>query len=1009
MAVVQRLSKVARECNVGISTIVEFLHKKGIEMDMNPNTKVSEDIFELLKKEFKQDQNVKKASEELIDRRLKEKKESISIDSVQKNVEEEAEDESVSIDEIVGRTKKSAELKFVGKIDLDKPKTKEPERKIEEKAAEKEPAKEEPMAAPVEVKKEEVKPATKTPEHIELKVDKPAESPKVVGKIDLEAQKKKSTTKPAEKVSQKPVEKKKEEPVKEKEESKPIETTVTEKISKPAAQKPADVVTPPNEKKGVESKENKENFMPTQVKKLSGPTVVGKIDLPVDNRTGGERDDRNKARRKKRKRIKKEKERVNIDSGSGGEKGSGTAQPGRQPQAARPGDKRPPHAQQGQGQGQGQGQNQAGAKKKVTRVKKRPVRPEVSEEDVAKQIKDTLARLTTKTKSKASRHRRDKRDVASQRYQAELERIDEEKKIIKVTEFVTANELANMMDIPVTQIIASCMSLGLFVSINQRLDAETIALVSEEFGFKVEFVSVDLIESIVEEEDDPADLVERPAIVTVMGHVDHGKTSLLDYIRKADVAGDEAGGITQHIGAYNVKLDNGRKITFLDTPGHEAFTAMRARGAQVTDIAIIIIAANDNVMPQTVEAINHASAAGVPIVFAISKIDVAGANPDRVREELAKMNYLVEDWGGKYQCQEVSAKHGTNVMALLDKVLLEADMLELKANPNKAAVGSIIESSLDKGRGYVATLLVQAGTLRVGDLILAGSHYGNVKAMFNERNQKVESVGPSEPVLVLGLNGAPQAGEKVNVMTDEKEVKEIASKRQQLQREQGMRAQKHITLDEIGRRIAIGNFQELNLIVKGDVDGSIEALSDSLIKLSTEEIQVNVIHKAVGGISESDIMLAAASNAIIVGFQVRPTVSAKKIAEKEQIDIRLYSIIYDAIEEIKSAMEGMLSPEIKEQIVATVEVREVFKITKVGTIAGCMVKEGKIKRNNRIRLIRDGIVIHTGDLGSLKRFKDDVREVASGFECGLNINNFNDIKIGDLVEAFEEVEVARKL
>ena len=496
---------------------------------------------------------------------------------------------------------------------------------------------------------------------------------------------------------------------------------------------------------------------------------------------------------------------------------------------------------------------------------------------------------------------------------------------------------------------------------------------------------------------------------SVMGHVDHGKTSLLDYIRKADVAGDEAGGITQHIGAYNVKLDNGRKITFLDTPGHEAFTAMRARGAQVTDIAIIIIAANDNVMPQTVEAINHASAAGVPIVFAISKIDVAGANPDRVREELAKMNYLVEDWGGKYQCQEVSAKHGTNVMALLDKVLLEADMLELKANPNKAAVGSIIESSLDKGRGYVATLLVQAGTLRVGDLILAGSHYGNVKAMFNERNQKVESVGPSEPVLVLGLNGAPQAGEKVNVMTDEKEVKEIASKRQQLQREQGMRAQKHITLDEIGRRIAIGNFQELNLIVKGDVDGSIEALSDSLIKLSTEEIQVNVIHKAVGGISESDIMLAAASNAIIVGFQVRPTVSAKKIAEKEQIDIRLYSIIYDAIEEIKSAMEGMLSPEIKEQIVATVEVREVFKITKVGTIAGCMVKEGKIKRNNRIRLIRDGIVIHTGDLGSLKRFKDDVREVASGFECGLNINNFNDIKIGDLVEAFEEVEVARKL
>jgi len=637
------------------------------------------------------------------------------------------------------------------------------------------------------------------------------------------------------------------------------------------------------------------------------------------------------------------------------------------------------------------------------------VRPEVSEEDVAKQIKDTLARLTSKGKSKASRYRRDKRDMASMRQQAELDRIHEEKKILKVTEFVTANELANMMGVQVNQIIASCMSLGLFVSINQRLDAETIALVSEEFDYKVEFISVNVAEAIVDEEDAPEDMVERPPIVTVMGHVDHGKTSLLDYIRKSDVTAGEAGGITQHIGASSVKLENGRQITFLDTPGHEAFTAMRARGAQVTDIAIIIIAANDNVMPQTIEAINHASAAGVPMVFAISKIDTAGANPEKVRESLANMNYLVEDWGGKYQCQEISAKQGTNVKLLLEKILLEADMLELKANPNKRAVGTIIESSLDKGRGYVATLLVQSGTLKIGDLILSGGFYGHVKAMFNERNQRVETASPSEPVLVLGLNGAPQAGEKFNVMANEKETKEIATKRQQLQREQGMRAQKHITLDEIGRRIAIGNFQELNLIVKGDVDGSIEALSDSLIKLSTEEIQVNVIHKAVGAISESDIMLAAASNAIVIGFQVRPSMSARKLAEKEEIDIRLYSIIYDAIKEIKSAMEGMLSPEIKERVTSTVEVREVFKSTKVGSVAGCMVKEGKIKRNSKIRVIRDGIVIFTGELGSLKRFKDDAKEVGSGFECGLNVNNYNDIKIGDIIEAYEEFEVSRKL
>lgn len=973
MAVGQRLSKVARECNVGISTIVEFLHKKGIELDMNPNTKVDADTVELLKKEFRQDQSVKKASEELIERKQKEKKEAVSIETVHKPVEEDVEDDKVSIDEIMNRSRKGPEVKVVGKVDLSKPKPAEApvkEEKKEEKPAAEAPAKPAPAPAPVKEEKKEEKPveakkpaAPKEPEHISMKSDKPAEAPKVVGKIELDAPAK-AAPKPA---------------------AKPTSADAAPAPKKPTKTEPAAPV----------KEEKKEDFMPTQVRKLSGPTVVGKIDLPVDSRNGGGSAEDRKSRRKKRKRIKKDKEKVNIAA-----VGDKAAAGGDASRAARPGDRKP---------GQGQAAGAGAAKKKAPKVKKRPVRAEVSEEDVARQIKDTLARLTTKGKSKTSRHRRDKRDMASQRHQAEMDRMDEEKQTIKATEFVTANELANMMDVPVTQIIASCMSLGLFVSINQRLDAETIALVSEEFGFKVEFVSADVIDSIVEEEDDPADLQERPAIVTVMGHVDHGKTSLLDYIRKADVTAGEAGGITQHIGAYSVKLESGRQITFLDTPGHEAFTAMRARGAQVTDIAIIIVAANDNVMPQTVEAINHATAAGVPIVFAINKIDVPGANPDKVREELANMNYLVEDWGGKYQSQEISAKHGTNIKSLLEKVLLEADLLELKANPNKPAVGSVIESSLDKGRGYVATMLVQAGTLKVGDLILTGSYYGHVKAMFNERNQKVESVGPSQPVLILGLNGAPQAGEKFNVLESEKEVKDIANKRQQLQREQGMRTQKHITLDEIGRRIAIGNFQELNLIVKGDVDGSIEALSDSLIKLSTEEIQVNVIHKAVGAISESDIMLATASNAIVIGFQVRPSMAARKIAEKEEIDIRLYSIIYDAIEEIKAAMEGMLSPEIKEQIVSTVEVREVFKITKVGTIAGCMVKEGKIKRNSKIRLIRDGIVIYTGDLGSLKRFKDDVKEVVSGYECGLNINNFNDIKIGDIVEAYEEIEVSRTL
>jgi translation initiation factor IF-2 len=650
------------------------------------------------------------------------------------------------------------------------------------------------------------------------------------------------------------------------------------------------------------------------------------------------------------------------------------------------------------------------SKKKLKNIrKKKATKTEITEEVVEKQVKETYASMGSKGKTKASKHRKDKREIVHQRIQAEIEQAEIEKRILEVTEFVTVSELAIMMNIPPTDIISTCMKLGLFVSINQRLNADTILIVAEEFGFMVKFVGVDIQEAIEEEEDLPAQIESRPPIVTVMGHVDHGKTSLLDYIRKANVIAGEAGGITQHIGAYSVMLNDGRAVTFLDTPGHEAFTAMRARGAQVTDMAIIIVAADDHVMPQTVEAINHASAAGVPIVFAINKIDRPGANPEKIKEELSAMNYLVEDWGGKYQSQEISAKQGLNVDKLLEKVLFEAEILELKANPHKKAIGSIIESSLDKGRGYVATVLVQNGTLHVGDVVLAGQYFGRVKAMFNERGQKMEEAGPSTPALILGLSGAPQAGDKFNVMDNEKEARDLANKREQLQREQGLRTQKHITLDEIGRRIAVGNFQELNIIVKGDVDGSIEALSDTLIKLSTQEIQVNVIHKAVGQISEGDVMLAAASNAIIVGFQVRPSLSARKLAEKEQIDIRLYSIIYTAREEIKSAMEGMLSPDMKEEITSTVEVLETFKISKVGTIAGCIVRDGKITRSTKIRVIRNGIVIHTGELGSLKRFKDDVKEVTKGFECGLNIHNFNDIENGDIVESFEEVAIKKTL
>ncbi len=788
--------------------------------------------------------------------------------------------------------------------------------------------------------------------------------PKILGKIDLGDRK-----------GGKPATEKKKEPAKEPE-PKPSAPVAEPEPEEPKAA-PAPAPAPKEEPETVEKPsapavsvsdktfdermaEKKDDIFRNDDSKLSGPKIVGKIDLStIEKRSDGA-----SSRRNKRKRIKKDS-KVDINDPKNSQQPQGGASRGGQRGAAA-------------------SQNQGGGKKK--NKKQAPVHTEVSDEEVQKQIKDTLARLTAKgNKSKSSKYRKDKREAMSARLNEEQERLEQERSILKLTEFVTVSDLAGMMDVAVTEVITACMNLGLMVSINQRLDAEAIVIVAEELGFTVEFVTVEIQEQISESEDDPADLVPRPPIVTVMGHVDHGKTSLLDFIRKSNVIDGEAGGITQHIGAYSVTMDDGRKITFLDTPGHEAFTAMRARGASVTDVAIIIVAADDSVMPQTVEAINHASAAGVPIVFAINKIDKPGANPDHIREQLAAMNYLVEDWGGKYQCQEISAKQGINVDALLEKVLLEAEMLDLKANPNKRAAGVVIESALDKGRGYVSTVLVQGGTLRIGDVMLSGNNTGRVKAMFNERGQKKTEATPSTPVLVLGLNGAPQAGDTFNVMEDDRSAREIANKREQLQRMQGLKTQKHITLDEIGRRIAIGSFKELNIIVKGDVDGSVEALTDSLLKLSTEEVQVSVIHKAVGQISESDVLLAAASNAVIIGFQVRPSASARKLAEKEEIEIRTYSIIYDAINEIKDAIVGMLAPEIKEEIVCSVEVMETFKITKVGTVAGCIVREGKITRNTKVRIIRDGIVVYTGKLGSLKRFKDDAKEVVSGLECGLNI------------------------
>ena len=807
--------------------------------------------------------------------------------------------------------------------------------------------------------------------------------PKILGKIDLS---------PKPKPAPKPVSKPAAEPVPEAAAPKP------QPAPQPAA--PKTEAAPASEtasaaKPEPEAAPKSDNIFRPAVQTLTGPQVLGTMDVSGFVPGG----------KHKRKRLQKEK--VDVSKAQKGGQQGGGKQGGQGGQNDR--NNRPGGQQQNRGQQQNQPRPGEGRRNKNKNTPKPIVRPEVSDEEVSKQVKDTLARLTAKgAKTKASKYRKEKREAVAERMSEESAREQQERSILKVTEFVTVSELATMMNVSPTEVITACMNLGLMVSINQRLDAEALVVVAEEFGYKVEFVSVEIQEAIADDhEDKEEELVPRPPIVTVMGHVDHGKTSLLDNIRKTNVIEGEAGGITQHIGAYSVEL-NGQKITFLDTPGHEAFTAMRARGAKITDVAIIIVAADDNVMPQTIEAINHAQAAGVPMVFAINKIDKPGANPDHIKEQLSQMNYLVESWGGKYQDQEISAKKGINLDKLLEKVLLEAEMLELKANPNKKAVGTVIESTLDKGRGYVSTVLVQAGTLRIGDVILSGTFTGRVKAMFNENGKKVTEAGPSTPVQVLGLNGAPQAGDLFNVMDDDRSAREIANKREQLQRMQGIMTQKHVTLDEIGRRIAIGSFKELNIIVKGDVDGSVEAMSGSLIKLSKETVQVNVIHAAVGQISESDVLLAAASNAIIVGFQVRPSAAARKLAEKEEIEIRLYSIIYDAINDIKDAIEGMLEPVMKEEIVASVEVMEIFRISKVGTVAGCVVREGKLQRSTPIRVIRDGIVIYTGKLGSLKRFKDDVKEVTSGQDCGLNIESFNDVRVGDIVEGYEQVEVKRK-
>ena len=945
-----RLNKVQKELNLGLSTIVDYLQKKGFEIKEDPNAVVPEAGYEMLIEEFSAD-----------------KKARIQSDNFTKE-----------------------------RQNREKPKAAQT---VEEKPVEKAPvAPAEP--AVVEVAK------TEQPAPVEPKKEAPVI--KVTRRIDLDALNKKSQPKKEEPTK---VEPQKEEPEKEvvaeapakkEEEAKPVEV--------PAAEV----------EKSEEPKAEVQQL--TQVEEVAAPklNIIGQIDLSAINQS---------TRPKKKSKEEKKKEREEKDK-QREEQRKQQREAARQQNGGNDGDKKKKRQrinsqrvdindvkENGNDKEWNANRNKnnsnnpsQGSRKDRDRQHKRFDKSDVSEEDVSKQIKETLDRLTSRGKSnKSAKYRKEKRDMAAERQMQQISEEMEQSKVLQLTEFVTANELASMMNVSVTQVIATCMSIGIMVSINQRLDAETINIVAEEFGYTTKYVSADVANAIEEDADTEEDLLPRAPIITVMGHVDHGKTSLLDYIRKANVIAGEAGGITQHIGAYNVKMESGKHITFLDTPGHEAFTAMRARGAKITDIVIIIIAADDNVMPQTKEAINHAMAAGVPIVFAINKCDKPTADPNRIKEELANLNMLVEDWGGKYQSQEISAKKGMGVEELMEKVLLEAEMLNLKANPNRKATGSVIESTLDKGRGYVATVLVQNGTLKIGDIVVAGTQWGKVKAIFNERNQRINEIKPAEPALILGLNGAPAAGDTFNVVESEREAREITGKREQLQREQGLRTQKMLTLDEVGRRIALGNFQTLNIIVKGDVDGSIEALSDSLIKLSTETIQVNVIHKAVGQISESDVSLAAASDAIIVGFQVRPSVTARKVAENEGVDIRIYSIIYDAIEEVKAAMEGMLAPIVKEEVTATIEVRETFHISKVGTVAGCMVREGKVKRTDRARLIRDGIVIHTGSLAALKRFKDDVKEVGTNYECGISLTSQDDIKVGDIIETFVEVEVKQKL
>ena len=983
-----KISKVAKDLNVGFQTLVDFLAKKKIIIDSNPNTRISDEQYQMLLNEFKSDKAQRIKSDQILNERKQEKAKTSAKDAAEEAKEEVKKEPATEGKSLLSKIG----LKIVGKISIDKNKG--------------QAAKPEPEATKIEEETQivpqpepEVKPEVKEEVKEEVSADKtPDKTPDTTADTTpdivpeqtiIAAPEPREETITEEETTH--VDEKKPQEVAAKEETVKEETVVKESQAKEVEVETAPAPAP---------KETLTTGQPGASIK-----VVGKIDLAaINQQTRPKKKTKEEKRReyidkahntnaangdaaasgdrKKRKRIGKEK----IDI----EKSSNQLQDG-----SRPADRNAGSRDKDKGKSHSKA--------------KRAIKPEVSEEEVQKQVKETLARLTSKTVKKSAKWRREKREDVREREREAAELEAAEEKVLKLTEFVTANDLAIMMDVPINKVIGTCMSLGVMVSINQRLDAETINIVAEEFGFKTEFVSAEVVEAINEEEDNEEDLVPRPPVVTVMGHVDHGKTSLLDYIRNSNVIAGEAGGITQHIGAYNVTLKNGQHITFLDTPGHEAFTAMRARGAKVTDIAIIIVAADDDIMPQTIEAINHASAAGVPMIFAINKIDKPAANPEKIKEGLANMNYLVEDWGGKYQSQDISAKKGMGVTELLDKILLEAEMLELKANPNRRATGSVIESSLDKGRGYVATVLVQNGTLHVGDIVLAGTHYGKVKAMFNERNQRIPEAGPASPALILGLNGAPTAGDTFNVMATEQEAREISSKREQLQRELGLRTQKRVTLEDIGRRKALGSFNELNIIVKGDVDGSIEALSDSLIKLSTPEVQVNVLHKAVGAVSESDVVLASASDAFILGFQVRPSQAARRLAEKEGVDIRIYSIIYQAIEDVKNAMEGMLSPEIKEEILGMAEVLQTYHISKVGTIAGAMVREGKVKRNCKVRLIRDGIVRYTGELGSLKRFKDDAKEVLAGFDCGLSISGYNDIVEGDIIESFEEVEVKKSL